>query len=502
MKTRVTYKLPHKLNGYFVSLLKRLQLVLLLAVFANIALIYKDNGNSVTTAGTLILSILILLSYWALHKSRIVLGILVLNWGLWLFAAVYAFLIIGIRTPVVIFLPIVIMATAWLQGRRIAWLMALATALVYIVVTLAETQGWMVWTIHRSPMNYLVVYVAVSFYAAGLAITLDESFQSIYAVEKMLAQQLHDRVEELTQAQARLHELNDTLENRVHQRTSELEQTNANLITTIEELDKTRASLVQSEKLSALGFMVAGISHELNTPIGNANLAFTSLVYQLQQLEQQYRSGQLARSSIETFFADYHNTTDLVSRSIERTITLIAKFREVARDQTSEQRQHFNLHALVVDSVNLIQLPNKQAPWIILIDINDALQLDSYPGPLGQILNNLLANSISHGFEGRQNGQITISTAEIPGQQEIVLSVSDDGIGIKPEHLGNIFDPFFTTKLGQGGSGIGLHISHRIVTSVLGGSISVVSTVNGGSVFSLRLPLIAPEQLKSATLTG
>ena len=117
--------------------------------------------------------------------------------------------------------------------------------------------------------------------------------------------------------------------------------------------------------------------------------------------------------------------------------------------------------------------------------------MDSYPGPLGQVLTNLLTNALLHGFEGRTSGQVDI-TAERQGDGRVCLEVADDGMGIAPGMLGRIFDPFVTSKLGRGGNGLGLHIVWNTVTGVLGGSISVDSKPDRGTRFRIILPVVAP----------
>jgi signal transduction histidine kinase len=128
-----------------------------------------------------------------------------------------------------------------------------------------------------------------------------------------------------------------------------------------------------------------------------------------------------------------------------------------------------------------------------MLDIAPGLQLDSYPGPLGQALCNLFDNCLLHALADREDGVITLSARAAPGEPGwLLLAMADNGAGIPPENLRRVFDPFFTTRLGAGSSGLGLHIVHNIVTGVLGGEIEADSTPSKGATFSMRLPLVAP----------
>jgi signal transduction histidine kinase len=200
----------------------------------------------------------------------------------------------------------------------------------------------------------------------------------------------------------------------------------------------------------------------------------------------------LSRTQIVDFFVDGREMVNLTNRAIERAIELVDAFKQVAIDQTSERRRRFDLPTVIEETIATLRPGFKHEPWQIEIDVPQGIEMDSYPGPLEQIVVNLVLNSIRHGFEGRNHGKVTIgghreTRADIDSAQ-IVLTFADDGVGIAPENLGRVFDPFFTTRLGQGGSGIGLHISHRIATTVLGGNIAVESVPGSGTVFTLTVP--------------
>jgi signal transduction histidine kinase len=169
---------------------------------------------------------------------------------------------------------------------------------------------------------------------------------------------------------------------------------------------------------------------------------------------------------------------------------LIQSFKQISIDQTSSQARSFFLATVVAEMLVALSPSLKKTPFVVQQDIPADLAMDSFPGPLGQVLMNLIDNAVIHGFEGRSSGLITISArAAQPGWVE--LAVQDDGAGIAPERIKQIFDPFFSTKFGKGGSGLGLSISNNIVTRLLGGQIDVSSTPGTGARFRLMLPLQA-----------
>eukprot|EP01030_Chromulinospumella_sphaerica_P013957 gene13957-13745_t len=257
-------------------------------------------------------------------------------------------------------------------------------------------------------------------------------------------------------------------------------------------LAKAREDLVRNEKLAGLGAMVAGIAHELNTPIGNSLMAATTFEVQANDIHHHLQhEGGVTRKEFEFFIKNAQLTTEILSRNLNRAADIVTNFKQVAVDQTSSQRRSFLLAEVVAGNVLTLQPTIKRTPFVIQQRIPDDIMMESYPGPLGQVLTNLVNNAILHGYDGRNVGLIDISASQ-NGQGWVTLSVEDHGVGIKKDDLARIFDPFFTTKLGVGGSGLGLHIVHNIVVEILGGSIDVVSELGGGTRFTLTLPISAP----------
>jgi PAS domain S-box-containing protein len=289
---------------------------------------------------------------------------------------------------------------------------------------------------------------------------------------------------ERKQIDAEVIRLNVELELRVEQRTAELS-------TALNTLQRTQEELVHSEKLAALGSLVAGVAHELNTPIGNAMMAASSLTDAARGMSATITGGTLRRSQLDEFVARCNRGADLVQRSLHRANELVRSFKQVAVDQASERRRKFLLGESVQEVIDTLRPSFKGLPWQIECEIDAGLALDSFPGALGQVVINLLMNSVVHAFDGRECGSVRVR-GRVLDADTIELVCADDGTGIDPEALGRIFDPFFTTRLGRGGSGLGLSIVHRLVTQVLGGQIQVESTIGAGTVFRLVLPRMAP----------
>jgi len=262
------------------------------------------------------------------------------------------------------------------------------------------------------------------------------------------------------------------------------------------QLKTAQTQLVEQEKMAALGSLVAGVAHELNTPIGNSLLVASTLLDRGRAFTRQLAEGGLRRSELERHCQANEESSLLLVRSLDSAAQLITSFKQLAVDQTSEQRRQFQLLTLCTEIAQTLGNRLRREGHVLHLDVPQDLSLDSFPGPLGQVLTNLVLNAVIHGLEGRREGQLNLSAEALEGER-IRLVFSDNGRGISPEHLARVFDPFFTTKLGQGGSGLGLHISYNIVHSVLGGSIEVSSAPGEGARFEIVIPMVAPLRVES-----
>jgi len=263
------------------------------------------------------------------------------------------------------------------------------------------------------------------------------------------------------------------------------------------QLKDAQTQLVSQEKLAALGALMAGVAHELNTPIGNSLLIASTLAQKTEEMEAQVNGAGLKRSALLAYLEDARKAHELVMRGLTSAANLVNSFKQVAVDRTTEQRRDFNLaqvsQEVIATMMNRIRASSHQ----IEIEMPETISLDSYPGPYGQVIANFINNALLHAFAAKGSGSMWLR-AHAPADGRVLVTFRDNGGGIAPEHMSRIFDPFFTTKLGQGGSGLGLSISYNIVTSLMGGLISVHSS-REGTTFTLDLPLTAPENKLPST---
>ncbi|MEB0138763.1 MULTISPECIES: sensor histidine kinase [unclassified Undibacterium] len=285
-------------------------------------------------------------------------------------------------------------------------------------------------------------------------------------------------------------EYSGTLESKVRQRTQELESVNTNLEAALHNVNTAQAELARVERMAALGSMVAGVAHELNTPLGNCLLVASTLEEETRRLLQMVEDGQMRRSDLNRYAATALDSTKLLLRGLQQSAHLVGDFKQVAVDQSSAQRRRFGLLVVLQELSALLHSSLRKTPFTLELDIPAEIELDSYPGLLGQVFTNLVNNSVIHGLEGRSEGHMRCSAKQ--NADYVMITFTDNGKGIPPEIINRIFEPFFTTKFGQGGSGLGLSITFNIIGNVLGGNIRVISMPGQGTRFEIKLPLIAP----------
>jgi signal transduction histidine kinase len=287
------------------------------------------------------------------------------------------------------------------------------------------------------------------------------------------------------QYEANILALNASLEQRVALRTQEL--SNA-----LEHLTSAQAELVRTEKMAALGSLVAGIAHELNTPIGNSLTVASTLQDQSRAFVNDMARG-LTRSRLDEYVATTQEGAGILMRGLRHAADLVSSFKQVAVDQTSVNRRQFDLRDTVLEILLTMGPAIRKTNHSVDCIIEKGILLESYPGPFGQVLTNLVNNALLHAFDGSTQGKITI--AAVPrGADQVEVSVQDNGNGIPAANLSRVFDPFFTTKLGKGGSGLGLNIVYNLVHEALGGTITVANTPGSGACFTVLIPLTAPTQ--------
>jgi PAS domain S-box-containing protein len=252
-----------------------------------------------------------------------------------------------------------------------------------------------------------------------------------------------------------------------------------------------QANLILAEKMASLGSLVAGMSHEISTPLGIGVSAASHLSEEVEQLTTRFRDGQLKRSDLEDFLETATEATRIMQGNLTRAASLIQAFKQVSVDQTTDEVREFGLGEYLHEIMLSLAPALRRTPHRVDIDCPPNLMIRNRPGALGQIVTNLLMNTLQHAYEGgAEPGLINISVT-VPRDGRVVMEFRDNGKGIAAENLPRIFDPFFTTKRGTGGTGLGLHIVYNLVSQVLGGTIAVSSRPGEGTRFTISFPQTA-----------
>ncbi|MDY6802367.1 MAG: ATP-binding sensor histidine kinase [Cyanobacteriota bacterium] len=277
-----------------------------------------------------------------------------------------------------------------------------------------------------------------------------------------------------------LREFNQNLEQLASDRTLELTQT-------LENLKATQNQLVESEKMAALGGLVAGVAHEINTPLGLGVTAASLLADKITDFVEIYKCGQMKRSDLEHFLNNIMQNSTMILSNLNRAGDLIASFKQVAVDQTSEAQRRFKINQYLEETLLSLRSSLKKTNHQIEINGDADLEVNSYPGAFSQIVTNLVMNSLVHAYHNLDRGKLTFNFFR--EGETIIFEYADDGVGIAPENVRKIFEPFFTTKRNQGGSGLGLHIVYNFVTQKLQGTIECESQLGRGTKFLIKFPM-------------
>lgn len=301
-----------------------------------------------------------------------------------------------------------------------------------------------------------------------------------------------DRIEQqfnkVQQAEQEIRQLNQGLEQKINERTLALKSSNQDLLNTLETLHQYQNQIVETEKMASLGQMVAGVAHEVNTPIGLGVTASTLMQDKLADIQKAFDEKKLTSSQLAKFLTESKENLGIIYRNLERAASLIRSFKQVAVDQSNENRRQFNMLQLM-NEVLLSLRPNlKKTQHQVLLECEPSLEIDSKPGPINQILINLIMNSLIHAFENKEHGVIKVGVTV--ANSRCYVHYSDNGAGV-PEHIKKrIFDPFVTTKRGEGGSGLGMHLVYNLVTQALNGKITLESTLGHGIDIQFDFPVV------------
>ncbi len=293
-----------------------------------------------------------------------------------------------------------------------------------------------------------------------------------------------DANSELVESIERLNEFNATLKDRVNKQTIDLTEQNKVLQGLLDDLTKAKNLMVEQEKLASLGSLVAGVSHEVKTPIGIAVTAASTIDMRLKKLENQLALGIYDKRDIESFIKMTKEGSYLIVSNLKKASELINSFKQVAVDQSSGQKRKISLSEYVEDMINSLRPKLKPSGHSVHLEIPQNIIFETYPGAIYQIITNLVINSLTHAFKGKEQGNIILA-ARLEGNL-LEMTYEDDGVGIPKENLKRIYEPFFTTSRASGGSGLGLNIVYNLVVGKLGGSIDCQSEVGKGVKFIIK----------------
>jgi signal transduction histidine kinase len=261
--------------------------------------------------------------------------------------------------------------------------------------------------------------------------------------------------------------------------------------TALKELQDTQQSLIEAEKLAALGGLVAGVAHEVNNPIGISLTVASSFARRTEQFAHETRDGTIRRSRLDEFITGSQEAAKQLVANLNRAAELIQSFKQVAVDRSHADRRTFDLCEATEQIVASLWPALKRSSIAFSVDIPEGIIMDSYPGPYGQVLTNLVLNTITHAFRAGQAGKVHLSVSQ-DGREHVAIQIEDDGVGMDEETRRRAFEPFFTTRRDHGGTGLGLHIVYNLVTRQLGGRLTLDSEPDKGTTFRIRLPLTAP----------
>jgi PAS domain S-box-containing protein len=311
------------------------------------------------------------------------------------------------------------------------------------------------------------------------------AFQDI--TERRAAEQEREQFnQQLVKLNQELEDYSHTLEDRVTERTFKLEEAKKAAEDTLQQLKTTQEQLIEAAKMSELGNLVAGVAHEINTPVGIGVTAASRLETLTKEIVNLYKDGKMKRADLDKYLGSTQKGSNLILKNLLRAADLIQSFKQVAVDQAGEQQRTFALNEYLNEVLTTLRPEFKHTKHQIEIECDKSIVLSSYPGVFSQIVTNFLMNSLIHGFKDKLDGHMKIIIQQ--NDDELVLRYSDDGRGIPADIVSKVFDPFFTTNRQGGGSGLGMHIVYNLVTHQLKGLIQCESVVGEGTTFIICIP--------------
>lgn len=429
------------------------ELTLVIAIFQRLYLNHWNQALAVTGTALLLTSV-----YIMAHKGKTKQAgnVLLLIITFLLLGFVWKFN--GLRDEVLLVFPAIIMFSLLLGSRRLALYLYLFVCLNVFVIGLMNEYGY----IHHSHLD--------SDLSSAILIIIILSIIS-YAV-LLIAKDISK-----TNNSLRLSKID--LETRVSKRTAELQES-------LDKLTSTQDQLIEAEKMASLGRLVAGVAHEVNTPLGIAITASSHINDATDKFSHDFDNENLSKKAIHSHIEISKSSTELILSNLKRAADLIQSFKEVAIDQSQNVNRKFNIKNYLNEVLSSLIPKLKDTQHKVELSCEAEIEVYTNAGAIAQIITNLFINSHIHGFENINQGLISIIVNQ--NEENISLLFLDTGCGIPPENIDKIFEPFFTTKRGSGGSGLGMHVTYNLVTQSLKGTISCSSTLNKGSQFELVFP--------------
>jgi len=375
----------------------------------------------------------------------------------------------GIRDDAIFTLPLILLMASVFLGGTATFLLGLASLSIVSLLYVAELAGWI--APERSSSVTLDAWFIVV-----MTITL----MTLYL--RITVNQIVENSRRIQQQSSSLQKSNEELKNirrSLERRTTALSILNENLRTA-------QKQLVESEKMAALGSLVAGVAHEINTPLGAGITAASTLEDETHNFIALYKQRALTRADLTEYLDRAVHSSRLVLSNLQQAANLVQSFKQVAVDQANLDQRPFLLRSYLEEIIQNLEPTLKGTNHRIHLTGDETIELDSYPGALAQVVTNLVINSIMHGYPSGQAGLLQLSCFQ--QDQHVYIEYTDDGIGIPAENLNHIFEPFFTTARDHGGTGLGLHIVYNLVTQKMGGTIACESAVGLGTKFTITLP--------------
>ena len=331
----------------------------------------------------------------------------------------------------------------------------LATAIVVFFIFLL-----LIYYLHKT------IKVPISELIAPMSMKIHPNYKGVYEFEF-----LSDRITDMM----KVIQKNEDIQKR---KADELEKT-------IHHLKITQTQLIESEKMAALGSLVAGVAHEINTPVGIGITGMSHFLDITENISENYKNDNVSKIEFEEYLKTSLELAVMINNNLHRTAQLIKSFKQISVDQISEEKRKFNLKDYITEVLFSISTITKKTNLTIDVSCEDNLIFNSYPGAFSQVITNLIINSVRHAYKEKEVGRITIDVSKVKDMIQIIYK--DDGRGIAKENLGKIFDPFFTTNRTAGGTGLGLNIIRNIVNNNLKGSIVCNSVENHGVEFIIKM---------------